>query len=119
MTLAHVVQHVLHALHDALALGVYGFLLGISVEGQKVARRGSCHPLLNREADTRTCFFVCVHHVAHAQQGARIQQVHGGIESSHRVVLPSLTGEASVFEYRIGLQALLPQLLHFLGVIRL
>ena len=39
MALLHVVQHILHTLGNALALGVYGFLLRLGVEGQKIAGR--------------------------------------------------------------------------------
>ena len=39
MALLQIVQHVLYALGNALAFGVYGFLLRLGVEGQKIAGR--------------------------------------------------------------------------------
>jgi hypothetical protein len=44
-------QQVLHALGNALALGVDGLLLGFGVEDQEVAGRAGVDPLLHRKVD--------------------------------------------------------------------
>ena len=78
MALLQVVQHVLHALGNALAFGVYGFLLRFSVEGQEVAGRRRCGPLLYRKTDTRFGFLVGVQGLGQTHQGSGIEQIHRG-----------------------------------------
>ena len=82
MALAHIVQQVLHAFGDALALGFQRFFLGFGVKRQKVAGRGGGDALLNRKAQAIAGFFVGFHRVGQGHQGAAVQQVnrrvHGG-----------------------------------------
>ena len=78
MALLKVVQHVLHALGDALAFGVYGFLLRLGVEGQEVAGRRRCGPLLHRKTNTRLGFVIGVQGFGQSHHGAGIEQIQGG-----------------------------------------
>jgi hypothetical protein len=58
MALLQVVHQVLHALGNAFALGFNGLFLCLCIQGQEIAGRGGCHPLLDREADTAFGLFV-------------------------------------------------------------
>ena len=75
MALLQVMQHVLQALGDALALGVDGFLLRVGIEGQKVAGGAGRHPLLHGKADAGARFGVALHGIGQTHQGAGIEQV--------------------------------------------
>ena len=75
MALGQVVHHVFDAFRNALALGFDGLLLRVGVEGQKVAGRCGCQPLLNRKADARLRFGVGHYSVSKAHQGTRVQQI--------------------------------------------
>ena len=119
MALLQVVQHVLHALGNALAFGVYGFLLRLGVEGQEVAGRRRCGPLLHRKTNTRLGFVIGVQGFGQSHHGAGIEQIQGGRKRCHRVVLPRLSRKATVFELGVVEQALLPQCQRILGVSRL
>jgi len=119
MALLHVVHQVLDAFGDALALGVDGFLLGLGVERQEVARGGRGHPLLHRKTDAAAGFGVGVHRVGQAHQGAGVEQVGGGIESRHRVVGPGLSRKTTVLDLKAVLQALVPQVSGILEILAL
>ena len=75
MALLQVMQHVLQALGDALALGVDGFLLRVGIEGQKIAGCAGRHPLLHGKADAGAGFGITLHGIGQAHQGAGIEQV--------------------------------------------
>ncbi|MNS80297.1 hypothetical protein D3C72_1139720 [compost metagenome] len=96
VALLHVVQQVLDALGDALALRVDGFLLRLGVEGERVAGRGRGHPLLDREAQARLGLVVGVDGLGHAHHGAAVEQVHRSREGRQRVAAPGLGGKALV-----------------------
>ena len=108
MALLHVMQHVLQALGNALALGLNGFLLGVRIEGQKVAGCAGSHPLFHGKADTGAGFGVALYRFSHAHQGPRIEQVGRSREGGNRVGAPSLGSKTLVFGWRCALQAVGP-----------
>ena len=119
MALANVVQQVLHALGNALTLGLDGFFLRLGVEGQKVARGHGGHPLLHAKADAGTGFFVALYGIGQAHQRAGVEQVGGRRKSSHGVGGPAVAAETAVFHLGRALQALRPQRLRLLEVLLL
>jgi hypothetical protein len=94
--LLDVVEQVLDALGNALALAVDGFFLRFGVEGQRVAGRRGGHPLLDGEAHARLGLFVGIDGLGHAEHGAAVEQVHGGREGRERVAAPGFAGKALV-----------------------
>ena len=96
MALVQVVHQVLHALGNALALGVDGLFLGLGIEGQKVAGRGGGHPLLDRKADAAAGLGVGLDRVGQAHHGAGVEQVDRGRIRRHRVAAPGLARKALV-----------------------
>ena len=86
MALPDVVQQVLHAMGDALALGLQRQALSLGVERQVVAGRGRVHPLLNRKSDALSGLLVALHLVGHLHQRACIEQVHLGDEGRLGIV---------------------------------
>jgi hypothetical protein len=111
--LLQVMHQVLHALGDALALGVDGFLLRLGIEGQKIAGRSGSHPLLDGKPDASACFLVGFHRVGQPHQGSGIEQIRSGIEGGHGVSAPGFARKPSVFDLQTVVQALIP---HFRGV---
>ncbi len=75
--------------------------------------------MLNSKTDTGFGFIVRVQGLCQAHQSAGIEQIHGCRKRRHGIVLPSFGGEATVFQLRVVLQALLPQTHGLLGVSRL
>ena len=112
MPLAHIVQQVLHAFGDALALGFQGFLLGFGVESQEVARRCGRHALLYGKAQAVAGFFIGIDRVGQRHQGATVKQIDRCAQSSNRVLLPGRVGKALVlrgqraFAHQLGHQSL-------------
>ena len=108
MALLHVMQQVLDAFGDALALGIDGSLLRVGIEGQEIAWRRGSSPLLNRKLNACLGFGIGLRSLGQAHQGSRVEQINSRCESRYRVVLPSLSGETSVLEFGIGMQTLVP-----------
>ena len=109
MALLHVMQHVLHALGNALAFGFNGFLLGVGIEGQKIAGRAGRQPLLHGKADAGAGLGVSLYRVGQPHQGARIEQVSRCREGRQRVVAPGLRCKTFVFGLGGAAQAGSPQ----------
>ena len=112
MTLLHVVQHVGHALGDALAFGVDGFFLGFCIEREKVAGCRSGHPLLDRETKAGLGLGVGFNRFSQAHQGVGVELVGRAQEFGNRVGLPGRIGKPAINRCRrcvAGLQALVPE----------
>ena len=119
MALAHIMQQVLNAFGDALALGVQRLLLRIGVKGQKVAGGGRCIQLLHGKFDAGTGFGVGLHGVCHAHQGAGVQQIGRSRQCRHRVGSPRLCRKALVTRDGCTLKALRPQAERVFEILRL
>jgi hypothetical protein len=118
VALPDVVQQVLDALGDALALRIDGLLLRLGVEGERVAGRRGGHPLLDREAHARLGLFVGIDGFGHAQHRAAVEQVHGGGKCRQRIAAPGFTCKAPVARW-LGIEALAPELGGFRDVLLL
>ena len=109
MALAHVVQQVLDALGQALALRGNRFLLGLGVQGQEVAGRHGCHPLFYGKADAFARLGVGLHGLGHTGQGLGVEQVGIRRPRGQGVLGPGGRAEALVFEGRRLGHALAPE----------
>ena len=100
MALANISEHVLHALRDALALRVGGFLQCFGVQRKEVRRRGRCNLLLSGKAQSGFGFFIGLHTIDHLHHRTRIQQIQCRGETGDRICAPSLAGKAAVSAHR-------------------
>ena len=117
MALLQVVQHVLNALGQTLALGLQRLLLGFWIQRQIVAGRHGCHPLLYGKANALACFFIGLHRVRHAHQCLGIEQIGTGRHGCDGIAQPWRRLETPVLQLCWRLQSLTPQtgrLLHIL-----
>ena len=119
MALRDVVQQVLHALGNALALGFDGFLLRFGIEGEEVAGCHGGHPLLHAKSDAGLGLLVGLYRLGQAHQRAGVEQVGGGRKRRHGVAGPALARKALVLDLGSALQALCPKGLGFLEVLLL
>ncbi|OIQ71579.1 hypothetical protein GALL_468020 [mine drainage metagenome] len=108
MALLHVVQQVLQAPADALALGVYGFLQCLGIECQKIARRAGGRQLLDGKADAGAGFFIGIDRLSHLGQHPGVEQIKLGGKSSQRVGRPGRVGKATVIDFGRTLQGVGP-----------
>ena len=105
MALAQIVDQVLQALGNALALALDRQLLGFGVEGQKVAGRAGCRPLLHRKTQTRHGFGIRLHRIDQSGERTRLDQMRRSGVRGQRVVRPGGVGEAPVGRDAGGLGA--------------
>ena len=119
VALLQVMQQILHALGNALALGGDGLFLGVGVQRQEVARGRSGHPLFNGKTHAGAQLLVAFHGVGQAHQRAAIEQVGRSREAGQRVGLPGIAGKALVLDLQLALHALVPQGSGFFGVLLL
>jgi hypothetical protein len=94
--LLHVLDQVGHAVGDAAAFGFQRFGQGLGVQGQVVAGAGGVDPLLHAKAQAVVRFFVGLHRVGQAHQGAGVEQVHLRHKVGRGVVGPAGVAEAAV-----------------------
>jgi hypothetical protein len=126
MALLHVMQQILEAFGNALALGLDGFLLRFGIQRHEVAGGRGCGDLLHGKADAGTGFVVGFDRLGQLSQRLGVQQVRSRRKSGGRVGRPGFVGKAAVGELMFALgavgpefgsvcQKLLLQLLQFCG----
>jgi hypothetical protein len=86
--------------------------LSFGIEGERIAGRRGRQPLLDGETQPRTGLGVGIDRIGHAEQRARVEQVHRGGEGRQWVVGPRLIRKAPVAG-RCGGKALAPELAGF------